>query len=311
MTTIWLRCPECGYGREVPRDKIPEQFKVVTCPHCRHQFPFSRPALSEETALVPFEARSIGALFDQAWVEYRQRWKTLVPLFLFTYLLIFIPVLLGLAAGFAAGLALPEIDRHLWAIGVLAGLGVGMLTMFWGYAAFIAAALDPALTIKSALGRARSLTGPFLWALSLSGLLMTGAFVLFFIPGIILAVWFAFVPFILVESQERGMSALKRSQQYVTGDWWDVFVKGLIATLIPSAVSAVPLVGPFIAMAAVPYALLMVIMIYRDQQARQRDRARTVSPKHGPLLWWGTAIAGYILFTVPFLVYFLFWYQNH
>ncbi|QJT11282.1 zinc-ribbon domain-containing protein [Oceanidesulfovibrio marinus] len=33
-------CPECGFARELPEDKIPPTAQVATCPKCRHKFKF-------------------------------------------------------------------------------------------------------------------------------------------------------------------------------------------------------------------------------------------------------------------------------
>ncbi|QLA15155.1 hypothetical protein GD605_02875 [Desulfolutivibrio sulfoxidireducens] len=37
-------CPECGFSRNVPDDKVPASSAVATCPKCRHRFRFRDPA---------------------------------------------------------------------------------------------------------------------------------------------------------------------------------------------------------------------------------------------------------------------------
>lgn len=37
-----IRCPECGFAREVPDDKIPAKAQLATCPKCRHKFHFKK-----------------------------------------------------------------------------------------------------------------------------------------------------------------------------------------------------------------------------------------------------------------------------
>jgi len=37
---MYIKCPECGFGREVPQDKIPAQAKKATCPKCGARFAF-------------------------------------------------------------------------------------------------------------------------------------------------------------------------------------------------------------------------------------------------------------------------------
>lgn len=43
-----IKCPECGFAREVPEDKIPASAKMATCPKCKQKF-FFREAPSEST----------------------------------------------------------------------------------------------------------------------------------------------------------------------------------------------------------------------------------------------------------------------
>ena len=33
-------CPQCGFGREVPDDKVPAKSVFATCPKCRFKFRF-------------------------------------------------------------------------------------------------------------------------------------------------------------------------------------------------------------------------------------------------------------------------------
>jgi predicted Zn finger-like uncharacterized protein len=47
---MYIKCPECGFGREVPEDKIPAQAKKATCPKCGARFDFRD---SEEESVFP------------------------------------------------------------------------------------------------------------------------------------------------------------------------------------------------------------------------------------------------------------------
>jgi len=299
VSDIRLSCPRCGFSRELPQARIPAGAQLVTCPHCKHRFPL--PALSAPAPAPPAD-RSLAQLFDQTWELYRRRWATLCGLLLLTYLLLLIPLGLGLAAGWVATCYLPEqIRLHLLLIGALCGLGVGLLTMFWGYAAYLAAALDNDLTTRPALQRAWPLTGGVVWAVSLSGLLAAGAFCLLFIPGVILSVWLAFVPFLVVETPYRGMASLRCSRRLVAGHWWDVFVKFLVASLVPSAIGAVPLVGPLLGLAAVPFGTLMMVMVYRDRLAGTAAEPPAEPLAYGPPIWWGMALGGFALLGLALL----------
>lgn len=37
-----IRCPECGFAREVPDEKIPAKARLATCPKCGHKFHFKK-----------------------------------------------------------------------------------------------------------------------------------------------------------------------------------------------------------------------------------------------------------------------------
>ncbi|OGZ24322.1 MAG: hypothetical protein A2896_01665 [Candidatus Nealsonbacteria bacterium RIFCSPLOWO2_01_FULL_43_32] len=63
----------------------------------------------------------------------------------------------------------------------------------------------------------------YYWVSILSTLLVLGAFLLFFVPGIILAIWFSLALYILIAEDKKGMNALSRSKQLVSGKWWTVF----------------------------------------------------------------------------------------
>ncbi len=41
-------CPQCGFAREVPEDRLPGGSAIATCPRCRHRFRISRDGVVEE-----------------------------------------------------------------------------------------------------------------------------------------------------------------------------------------------------------------------------------------------------------------------
>lgn len=42
ISTTTITCPECGFSRELPSERIPDTPVQVTCPRCRGSFPFTR-----------------------------------------------------------------------------------------------------------------------------------------------------------------------------------------------------------------------------------------------------------------------------
>ncbi len=76
---------------------------------------------------------------------------------------------------------------------------------------------------KENIKRARPLIGSLFLVTLLVGLVNMGGIVLFFIPGIIFAVWYGFAPFVMVTEGKKGRSALAQSKAYVIGRSWKVF----------------------------------------------------------------------------------------
>ncbi len=44
-----LSCPQCGFSKEVPAERIPPHMKAATCPKCRHHFPLKPATLRPTT----------------------------------------------------------------------------------------------------------------------------------------------------------------------------------------------------------------------------------------------------------------------
>jgi TM2 domain-containing membrane protein YozV len=48
MSTVNIVCPDCGFGKEVAREKIPAGKIKVNCPECQAKFPFTLTDASSE-----------------------------------------------------------------------------------------------------------------------------------------------------------------------------------------------------------------------------------------------------------------------
>lgn len=68
----------------------------------------------------------------------------------------------------------------------------------------------------------------FLWSL------------LFIVPGIIMAVFYTFVPWIFILEGLEGKVAMRRSKELVKGKWWPVFWRGLVPALIVWIIFGIP-----------------------------------------------------------------------
>lgn len=158
------------------------------------------------------------ALLKESILVYRSRF--LVFLGLSLVLLLFL-VPLGLLLAVAAMAGLPE---AVLLILILALVIVGLLLSPWGQLASIMLMKEgePGPGFKDLLGRSFPLILPAVWIGALWISIVMGGLVLLIIPGIILALSFAFVMQALVWDGDRGVAALQRSRFYVRGRWWSV-----------------------------------------------------------------------------------------
>lgn len=95
---------------------------------------------------------------------------------------------------------------------------------------------------------------PLIWVSFLAGLAVFGGMILFIIPGIIIAVWFAFATYINILEGVRGRAALSQSKQLVSGKWWSVFWRFLAAFFVYGA-----------GLLIITYALLTIISMATGQ----------------------------------------------
>ena len=99
--------------------------------------------------------------------------------------------------------------------------------------------------------------------------MVMGGFLLFFVPGIIFAIWFSFAAFILIQEDLRGVDALAKSKFYVKGRilpifgrFFILFVLSILTNIIP-----IPVVREIISGLFGLYCVLCTYTIYQDLQA--------------------------------------------
>ncbi len=87
-------------------------------------------------------------------------------------------------------------------------------------------------SISSYLHTDKKLILPVIGASILSGIIIVGGFILLIVPGIIFAVWFAFVMYAVALDGKDSVSSLTFSKNLVKGKWWAT----LWRLIVPAAV---------------------------------------------------------------------------
>lgn len=289
MPSLILTCPHCGFSRELPAVKVPERPLRVTCPKCRESFDYRKPAAaapppaeeSQPPSVAPPAAaaepspprpapgspgrlRGIGGLFKDSWEIYLRRVGVLMGLYLLSILLMLVPVGVFAMIGGAASLAIPGIRIPLLVAGILTGLVLGSIALFWGLAALVFAVADQNLGIKAALQKGSTRIWAFLWVFALTGFIVTGGFMLFFVPGVIFSVWFFLTQFVLAAEDERGMRALLKSRAYIQGRFIEVFLRLLLVWIVSVALGMIPILGGILSLLFVPFMMIYSWLIYDD-----------------------------------------------
>lgn len=86
----------------------------------------------------------------------------------------------------------------------------------------------PKETLKYAWGQLAS----YVWIWFLTGIFVLAGMILFIIPGILMAIWYSLVIYVLVAEGKKGTQALKRSKELVKGYWWKVLWRLIIIGIV-------------------------------------------------------------------------------
>jgi hypothetical protein len=143
------------------------------------------------------------------------------------------------------------------------------------------------LDVGQALREGVSAVLPAAAAVALAAIGIAVGALLFVLPGIWLAVRWAFVAQAVVIGGERGAEALRASQRLVDGTWWATCGRLLVLNLVGGAIALVtglPAAGitngvVYIVLitigtaASIAYTALATTMLYFDRRARRRSLA--------------------------------------
>jgi hypothetical protein len=184
--------------------------------------------MNEHTTLSPLPAEHkapmkvipVIELVEESWKRYAALFTTVFPVLVVAFIATAILSLAKITPGPLASALLSL---------------VGFVALIISYLALgrqlTAIEADPA-DVSGTLRRSLSLFFPYIWVAFLSGLVIFGGFLGFFVPAIILGVFLhlSLYPFLL--ENKRGLDALIQSFAYVSGRWWQVFWRILVYAVL-------------------------------------------------------------------------------
>lgn len=193
------------------------------------------------TSHTPKQGSGLPATLDmlkEAWASYLTCGRTLVRVQLLLAL-----VGLVVAVVFASGAAVTAVVTHavndearvlvtvlVAGIGILAFAAVAILSIIVGTAggmAMLDVALHPKHSAREAWKRGLKEWKSFLWVKVLVSLIVVGAFIPLFVPGVIIIFLLAFAQVVYVDEGTKGMEALMRSRALVKGRLLAVIGRGV------------------------------------------------------------------------------------
>jgi hypothetical protein len=245
--------------------------------------------------------RSVEELFKDSWELFKHRFITLLSLYLLSIILFCLCLGIFILVAYFLSALSPAKKNIMMAVGALVGSIPGFLFMFWGFAAFTFAVVDNTIGISDALRKGWQRLGSFMWLYSLMSFIITGGFLLLIIPGVLFTVWFIFAQFIIVSESDRGMNAILKSKEYVSGKWFDIFLRLLVIWLVAGGLGAVPIIGLLISIVFFPFTMIFLCLIYEDLKASRGDVMVYPHSSGEKFKWIGIGTLGYVV--LPFLIF--------
>ncbi len=170
---------------------------------------------------------SIWGLLEESWQIFANHWQTFIGL---SMVVLATPILVALIV-----LILNRFypNSGLMFLAFISPIFLIILLLSsWGTISLACAAKSPDLSWGELLSEGWRKIIPYWWIMFLQGLIITGGYVLFFIPGLIFSVWFSLTIFVLVAEDIKGMDALLKSKEYVKGYWGSVFWRLLFLLIL-------------------------------------------------------------------------------
>lgn len=215
---------------------------------------------------------SIGDLFAKSWRLFEKHFRVALQIFLIPAFLILVGQLL-IIRNTSASLLLSMVINLLSVIfSVVAS--IALITLFGKGTNF-------AESYKNGF----KLFWPAVWIGILVTLATFGGFVLFVLPGIMLAIQLGLVNYALVLNGKQGLAALSQSREYIKGYWWAYFGRGILLGLVFGGVALVIflpvklLLGDVAGAVAYGILLLFITPFFGAYQFELFDNFRRLKPE--------------------------------
>ncbi|MDO8626185.1 MAG: hypothetical protein Q7K39_01855 [Candidatus Magasanikbacteria bacterium] len=186
---------------------------------------------------------SVSDILKNSWEVYKKQWRGLVIYMAFLFIPYFAISVLGLA-GVLLDSVFPE-SAIVSNIILMALLVAGALFSLWTSLA-LTVALNNSLqgvagmAWRDVFGKTAPRLWPFIYTSIIAALIIIGGALLLIVPGIIFAIWYAFITYSIVLENKEGMDALNHSKGLVAGRWlailWRLLIPGIVFALVTAAV---------------------------------------------------------------------------
>lgn len=181
-------------------------------------------------------------LLINSWAIYKKKWKSIIKILIFYYLLYLPTILLSLILTVAVNFLNPTNPSS-----ILFYTPLFSAVFFAVFFSILSAIIQTLSTIslilflsteeekasfKILLKKSFSLLFSFWWLTLLEGLIILGGFLIFLIPGLIFFVFFLFSHYILILENIKGTNALFISREIVRERFWGVTGRILFIAVI-------------------------------------------------------------------------------
>lgn len=184
-----------------------------------------------------------GELWRNTFIVYQKRAKVLWLILLAPFAFSLASNLLNLATSGAVVSFAPLLSIIFFLIAIFFGFWAGIALLF---------AIKDEVSAREAFRQAWQRLSSYIWLKILSTLIIIGGMLLFFAPGIIFAIQFSFIYYILVFEELKGREAILKSKFYAKGYLGAIFSRQFLFGLAVLGIVMVPVVIIFTALALSP-----------------------------------------------------------